>query len=471
VVTRQIEEQREGMEQALRDSEARTRALLDASPDMVFRLDREGRYLDFHARDETLLAVPAEEFMGRKLSDIFSPELANSFQEHINRACETKELQLTEYELPIQGVSREFEARFVGISETEVVGIVREITERKRAERQLRLTESRLNEAQRMAKIGSYEWNIVTGVHWWSEERYRMAGRSPETFKPSRESILETVHPEDRQRVAQVVDSALTAGGPYSMEFRTLLPDGSVRIIHSHGEVIFDQEGRPALMVGTAQDITERVELEREIVAAGENERNRVGRDLHDGLGQELTGISLGLKSLSQTVKRKQLPRVESVQDLTSMTQRLIAEVKRIAWDLSPGFSKKVRLSDALTVLAAEVREHSDIKCHAHCSYKADIHDAEVATHLYRIAQESINNALKHSGAQNIELRYGREGDSFFLEVLDDGTGIPPADDRIEGVGLRSMRYRARMLNGRLEVAPRTPKGTRVRISCPLQPD
>ena len=101
----------------------------------------------------------------------------------------------------------------------------------------LRLVESRLNEAQRMAKIGSFEWDIENDSQWWSEERYRMVGQRPETFKPSRESFLQTVHPEDQQRVAQIMDGALTAGGSYSMEYRTLLSDGSVRNTYSQGEV------------------------------------------------------------------------------------------------------------------------------------------------------------------------------------------------------------------------------------------
>ena len=89
--------------------------------------------------------------------------------------------------------------------------------------------------------------------------------------------------------------------------------------------------------------------------------------------------------------------------------------------------------------------------------------------HLYRIAQESINNALKHSEAQNIELRYEQEGESLRLEVLDDGRGIPPEQDRKEGMGLKSMRYRVHMINGSLEVAPRPGGGTRVLCLCAAQ--
>ena len=247
-------------------------------------------------------------------------------------------------------------------------------------------------------------------------------------------------------------------------------PGASRHYMHNY----YPEKSKDGTVVGVScvvQDISDHVKLEREVIAASEHERNRIGRDMHDGLGQELTGISLGLKSLSQTLEREQSPHLNFAQDLTTMIQKSITGVNRIVRDLSPGFSSDVSFSDALTVLAAEVNEHSDIKCHAHCLYEDDIHNAEIATHLYRIAQESINNALKHSGAQNIEIRYGRDGDSLFLEILDDGTGIPARESRVEGIGLKNMYYRARMLRGRLEIELRTEGGTRVLCSCPFYPD
>ena len=124
----------------------------------------------------------------------------------------------------------------------------------------------------------------------------RISGRHPVSFKPTTESLLETVHPADRRRVAQTIDRARTDKEPFSIQYRTVLPDGSVRTLQFVGQVSFALEGRPLPMTGTAQDVTDRVELEREILIVGEQERERIGRDLHDGLSQELTGISLRLR-------------------------------------------------------------------------------------------------------------------------------------------------------------------------------
>jgi PAS domain S-box-containing protein len=327
---------------ALLASKSRIEALLNANPDLIFRMDRDGRYLDFHAADETLLAVPLEQIIGHNMSELFEPSFVRECQEHINNALDTGEVQLWQYELPIRGEVRDFEARFVRSGTDEVLVI--------------------------------------------------------------------------------------------------------------------------------AQDITERNRLEHEVISIGESERHRIGRDLHDSLGQELTAVSLTLQNLSQNLVREQSPHGQTVQDLTATIQKMIGETRNIARQLSPIFSTELGLCTALRALADEVNEHSDVTCHVNCSYENDIHDAEIATHFYRIAQESINNVLRHSQAQNIELRYGRDGDSLFLTVLDDGTGIPARKNRVEGIGLRNMHYRARMLRGRLEVGLRTQGGTRVLCSCPFQP-
>jgi len=328
------------LQRALQESEARAQALLDANPDLIFRMNREGDYLDFHASDRALLAVPPDQIIGHNVVEFFEPGFVAEHQEHVNNALETGQVQLWQYQLPIQGEIRNLEARIIRSGESEVIAIV--------------------------------------------------------------------------------------------------------------------------------QDITEQTRLEREVISSSENERKRIGHDLHDGLGQELTAVSLTLQALSLKLSREKSPHAQFAKDLAVSTQNMISQVRRFARQLSPVFSKEFGLNAALKALADDVRAYSDVECHAHCSHEFDTLDADVAVHLYRIAQESINNAVRHSGAKNIALEYGRDGDSVYLEVLDDGAGIPTKDYRIDGIGLRSMRYRARMLRGRLDVAPRVQGGTRVLCSCPI---
>ena len=338
-IAQDITESKE-LERALHESQTRAQALLDANPDLIFRMNKEGDYLDFHASDRALLAVPPDEIIGHNVVEFFEPGFVAEHNEHVNNALETGQVQLWQYQLPIQGEIRNLEARIIRSGESEVIAIV--------------------------------------------------------------------------------------------------------------------------------QDITEQTRLEREVISSSENERKRIGHDLHDGLGQELTAVSLTLRALSLKLAREKSPHAQMAKDLTESTQNMISQARRFARQLSPVFSKEFGLNAALKALAEDVSSYSDVECHAHCSYEFDTLDTDIAVHLYRIAQESINNAVRHSGAKNIALEYGRDGDSVFLEILDDGTGIPTKDHRIDGIGLRSMRYRARMLRGRLDVAPRVQGGTRVLCSCPI---
>ena len=255
------------------------------------------------------------------------------------------------------------------------------------------------------------------------------------------------------------------------MEFRTVLPDGSVRSVHVETEMFCDQDERVVRLAGTTQDITERVALEREVVSAGEYERLRIGSDLHDGLGPELTAVSLGLQFLYRRLTDEESPQAQTVKDLTTTTQGMIAEIRRIARQLSPVFSTELGLRSAIRALAKGVGEHSDVECQTFFSFDDDIHNVEIETHLYRIAQESINNALTHGGAQNIGLRYGRDGNSVFLEIVDDGTGIPDENSRVDGLGLRSMRLPCPHAPWPLGSRPQDSGCTRVLCSCPVTSD
>jgi diguanylate cyclase (GGDEF)-like protein/PAS domain S-box-containing protein len=131
------------------------------------------------------------------------------------------------------------------------------------ARQQIALTEARLNEAQRIAKIGNWEWDIVNNHDWWSDELYRILGVDPKTHKPSLELFREIVHPQDRERLREATERVLAKrGGHHAIDVRIVLPDGTEKMIHSQGEVTFDAQGRPVRMSGTLQDITERKAIE-----------------------------------------------------------------------------------------------------------------------------------------------------------------------------------------------------------------
>ena len=136
------------------------------------------------------------------------------------------------------------------------------ILERKRSEEELRKSEARLIEAQQIAHIGNWDWDIVKNTLYWSDEIYRLFGLKPQEFGATYDAFLESVHPEDLELVERSVNDALNEKKPYSIDHRIVLPDGSERTVHERAEVTFSEDGQATRMIGTVQDVTERKRIE-----------------------------------------------------------------------------------------------------------------------------------------------------------------------------------------------------------------
>jgi len=151
-----------------------------------------------------------------------------------------------------------------------------EITERKQAEKTLRRSRASLAQAQQLAHMGNWDWNIVTNKMVWSDETYRIFGSEPQEFDATYETFLNLIHPDDREFVSKSVNETLHANKPYSLDYRIVLPDGSERVIHEQAETTFDETGRTIRMFGAVQDITERKQAEKTLKESEERYRSLV---------------------------------------------------------------------------------------------------------------------------------------------------------------------------------------------------
>ena len=193
-----------------------------------------------------------------------------------------------------------------------------DITERAEAQERLELNEAKLAEAQQIARLGSWEWEIATDRVTWSDELYRIYGVRPDRFSGSYGSNLDRVHADDRARVARVIENAVAERRPWSLDYRIVRPDGELRMIHARGEVVCDEQGRPAVVQGTCQDVTESRRVE-DALRAAEQLFRRAFDDAPIGMALiDLEGRWLRLnRAISQMLGRSE-PDLRAMQPPTS---------------------------------------------------------------------------------------------------------------------------------------------------------
>jgi signal transduction histidine kinase len=211
----------------------------------------------------------------------------------------------------------------------------------------------------------------------------------------------------------------------------------------------------------------EQVRLERDVLEISESERRRIGHDLHDSLGQRLTAASMTMNAVIGMLKANAPALAERGEDIGRQLREAIAEVRLLSHGLAPVALVDDGLMAALTSLAEEASRSGAVRCVFDCAELVRVTSAEVAGHLYRIAQEAVNNALKHAAPSEIRIALEFRDNALVLEVDDDGEGFDETAPPSDGIGLRVMRYRARLIEGDLEIGSPPAGGTR--ISCRVE--
>lgn len=224
------------------------------------------------------------------------------------------------------------------------------------------------------------------------------------------------------------------------------------------------------IFTSVVNDISERRRLEKEILRISEEERRNLGQDLHDGLGQMLTGISLISKNLAQKLKANGISGADEVQEIAELTKEADEYAKSLAHGLVQIDIEKEGLMAALKQLSTQTKRLFDIDCTVINEDQVSINNNLQGIHLYRIAQEAISNAIKHGKAKKIEIRLSADKEKLQLVIKDDGVGFSESQKKKEknaGIGIHIMCYRANILSGRLHITETEDGKTKVICQIP----
>lgn len=466
--------QRIEMTEALREAEAKYRGIFENATEGIFQTTPEGRYL---SGNPALARMFGYETAGELKSNI--EDIERQTYVRPERRAELKE------QLETQGTVKGFEAEryrkdgnkfWISINGHVVrdaagrtlyyEGTNQDITERKRAEAVLRESEEKFRTLFESAPIGM-ALHDARGKYLQTNQAYqRMLGYEDEELRQL--SVRRITHPDDVQE-GQRLYGEFRDGKceQYQREKRYFHKDGHVVCAQASASAIRNNRGELIYIISMVEDITERKQLEREVIETSANERRRVGHELHDGLGQYLAGIAFKAKALEQTLVAESLPHGAEAKELAALVSNAISQTRSLARGLDPIEVETIGLQAALQNLAGETQKFFNISCRFQCFESTLNVDPQISLALYRIVQEAIHNGITHGDARCIEIELRIDGPKLCLRVHDDGAGFQPQDVRQGGIGLRVMQYRARSLGGSLRISSQPRQGTEVYCVVP----
>jgi two-component system sensor histidine kinase UhpB len=361
-----------------------------------------------------------------------------------------------------------------------------EVVRQIEAKAMLRESEERFRFAHRAASIGMFDWNIETGVNTWAPEVEAMYGLRPGGFPGTQKAWEDLVHPDDRARALQHVKESFETGAPVEHEWRVTWPDGSVHWIAGRWQVFRNVAGEPHHMIGVNIDVTDRKNMEEalrrsndrlralsaRLESVKEEESSRIARELHDELGSALTTLRWDLEWLETTLEAgtpERGPELKHrVAGMLSSSRRTLEAVRRIATELRPSILDDLGIVEAVEWKAQQFQMRTGIQIDFTSSVEAADLSPKQSTAVYRILQEALTNVIRHSLATRVEISAEQNGGYFVLTVRDNGKGISPSEPSNTSLGLWSMRERAHLLGGTVEIVGPEGRGTTVVVRVPL---
>ncbi len=366
-------EDRKQAEETIRASEERWRAVFENSAVGIALTDPEGKWLGTNRAYQEMVGYTDEELRRMSYLDITYEE-----DQKINRALYIELWEGRRQQFQLEKRYRRKDGSLIWVRATTSVtpgtqgkarfgmAIVEDITERKRAEEALLRSEAHLAAAQALSHTGSWALNVSSGELFWSPETYCIFGFDPATTTPSiRETFLPRIHPEDRHKVEEGLKEVEIQKGSYGVDYRIVLPDGSIRNIREVVYPVISQPGTVVERYGVIMDVTERKRTEVQLKSSRdelralaarlqkvrEEERTRLAREIHDELGQALTAIKIELGSLRHDMPAETNQHSESIMKLVDET---IQSVRRISTELRPAILDAVGLVGAVEWAAEE---------------------------------------------------------------------------------------------------------------------
>ena len=366
------------------------------------------------------------------------------------------------------------------------VGSAQEIANRK-PEEKIHKGEALLAQAEQLANLGSWEWDLETGAIIWSDNMYRLRGFAPREVALTQELCTGLLNPADRERGKELLAQSIASGQSEQHEFRCAIKDGSIRAFQTRFSPVVSESGKVLRIVGITQDITERKlaeekiaksegllrRLSQDLMHAQDTERRHIARELHESAGQTLAALKMTLANLEYALceNTEDVPR--HLQAARAQAEDAVREIRVISYLMHPPMLDEMGLEPTIRWYARGFSERSGIETTFEFDGKIARLPQQVETTVFRVVQEALTNLHRYSGSRTATIHLRQREDELRVEIQDQGCGLTRIAQGPEfrpGVGIAGMRERIKQLNGVFEIESAAGQGTTVRAILPIAP-
>ena len=449
-------------------SEDKYRQLVENADCIILRMDKDCKITFFNEFAQKFYGYTEREIIGKNIigtiipkGDSFGQSLAKIAKDikklpGLYAASENENICKNGRKVWVSWANKAIHDKEKNFAEILCVG--HDITERKQMENELRLLAAVVQSSNDAITVQDLKGNIIS---WNSGAEHIYGYSKAEAMKLN---ISRIVPAHKQNEMPSLVEKLLAEKEIKSFETQHIAKNNRILDISLTATLLKDEKGKPFAITTTERNITERKRLEKEILDITEREREIIGQEIHDSMGQVLTGIAVKCKGLALKLKDESGKEMEDALTISKLANKAIAQARDIAKMLYPVDIQTGGLVSALKTLASDAQEALGVACRFKCGKSVLVKNLVEAKQVYRIVQEAITNAVRHGKASKIDINLRLTKKGNILSIENDGLDFPKLDPNRKGFGLKIMEYRTDLIGGSLDIRKREKGGTIVTV-------